>query len=94
MKSLGADHVFNYKTADTAAELKAHGPVDIYFDLVGGPTLEAAIENAAHKARFVICGMISQYNTDMKEAYGVRVSDISSGGSSTLTADVEPVVIK
>jgi NADPH-dependent curcumin reductase CurA len=94
VKSLGADHVFNYKTADTAAELKAHGPVDIYFDLVGGPTLEAAIENAAHKARFVICGMISQYNTDMKEAYGVRVSDISSGGSSTLTADVEPVVIK
>ncbi|KAG1866680.1 hypothetical protein F4604DRAFT_1778258 [Suillus subluteus] len=72
VKSLGADHVFNYKTADTAAELKAHGPIDIYFDLVGGPTLEAAINNLACNARLVICGMISQYNSATNEAYGIR----------------------
>lgn len=72
VKSLGADHVFNYKTADTAAELNAHGPIDIYFDLVGGPTLEAAIDNLACNARIIICGMISQYNSGADEAYGVR----------------------
>lgn len=72
VKSLGADHVFNYKTADTAAELQVHSPIDLYFDLVGGPTLEAAINNFACNARLIICGMISQYNLGTSEVYGVR----------------------
>ncbi|PBK62200.1 NAD(P)-binding protein, partial [Armillaria solidipes] len=54
---LGADHAFNYRTSHTSEELRRHGPIDIYFDNVGGPTLEAAIENANNHARFVICGM-------------------------------------
>ena len=54
-------------------ELKKHGPIDIYFDNVGGKTLEDAIENAAQKARFVICGSISTYNQNMGEGYGVKV---------------------
>lgn len=72
VKELGAHHAFNYKTCSVVDELKAHGPIDIYFDNVGGSTLEAAIENAAMHARFVICGMVSQYNHDMQEAYGIR----------------------
>jgi len=72
VKSLGADHVFNYKTSSVRDELKKHGPIDIYFDNVGGETLEAAIENAAQRARFVICGAVSTYNQDMSEAYGVK----------------------
>ncbi|KAH8110288.1 hypothetical protein DFH11DRAFT_1547594 [Phellopilus nigrolimitatus] len=71
-QSLGADHAFNWRTADTRAELKAHGPLDIFFDNVGGATLEAAIENAAQRARFVICGAVSVYNDDISNAYGVR----------------------
>ena len=73
VKSLGADHVFNYKTSNVKEELKKHGPIDIYFDNVGGKTLENAIENAAQKARFVICGSISTYNQNMGEGYGVKV---------------------
>ncbi|KAI5118892.1 hypothetical protein M0805_002808 [Coniferiporia weirii] len=69
---LGADHAFNWRTVDIGAELKAHGPIDIYFDNVGGPALEAAIENAAQRARFAICGAVSTYNDDMSNAYGVR----------------------
>ncbi|KAG1735111.1 uncharacterized protein EDB91DRAFT_569220 [Suillus paluster] len=72
VKSLGADHVFNYKTANTAAELRMHGPIDIYFDNVGGPTLEAAIDNVACNARIVICGMVSQYNLGTDKTYGIR----------------------
>ena len=73
VKSLGADHVFNYKTHDVSTELRKHGPIDIFFDHVGGATLEAGIENAAMRARIVVCGAVSTYNADMKDAYGVRV---------------------
>ncbi|EGO00257.1 hypothetical protein SERLA73DRAFT_160203 [Serpula lacrymans var. lacrymans S7.3] len=70
VQGLGADHVFNYKTANTMEELKRHGPIDVYFDNVGGATLEAAIENAAQKARFVLCGMnlwlLSRYRVKME----------------------------
>ncbi|KAF9806657.1 hypothetical protein IEO21_08612 [Rhodonia placenta] len=55
MKSLGADVVFNYKTEKTADVLH-------YWDNVGGETLEAAIDAAAPRARFIECGMISAYN--------------------------------
>ena len=74
VKSLGADHAFNYHTSNVSEELRKHGPIDIYFDNVGGKTLESAIENAAQKARFVICGAISTYNQSLDEAYGVKVS--------------------
>ena len=73
VKSLGADHAFKYHTSNVSEELRNHGPIDIYFDNVGGETLESAIENAAQKARFVICGAISTYNQSMDEAYGVKV---------------------
>ncbi|TFY64903.1 hypothetical protein EVJ58_g2313 [Rhodofomes roseus] len=54
VKSLGADVVFNYKTEDTKAILEREGGIDIYWDNVGGQTLEAALD-AAHKfARFIV----------------------------------------
>src|ERR1700736_5794980 len=37
--------------------------IDVYFDNVGGNHLEAALAAANRFARFVLCGMISQYNT-------------------------------
>ncbi|EIN09198.1 NAD(P)-binding protein [Punctularia strigosozonata HHB-11173 SS5] len=72
VKSLGADHVFNWRTTDLQTELEKEGPIDIYFDGVGGRTLEIAIDNAAQRARFIICGMISQYNTSTEESYGIK----------------------
>ncbi|KAH9903352.1 NAD-P-binding protein [Cubamyces lactineus] len=62
LTAVGADVAFNYKTVDTRAVLEREGPIDIYWDNVGGETLEAAIEYAARHARFIECGMISQYN--------------------------------
>ncbi|KAL7284701.1 hypothetical protein ACG7TL_002005 [Trametes sanguinea] len=70
MRSIGADVAFNYKTTDTRAVLATEGPIDIYWDNVGGATLEAAIEYAARHARLLECGMISQYNTT--EPYHVK----------------------
>ncbi|KAI0826167.1 alcohol dehydrogenase [Irpex lacteus] len=62
VKSLGVDYAFNYKNEDAAAVLEREGPIDIYWDNVGGPTLDAALANAARGARFIECGMISGYN--------------------------------
>jgi len=72
VRSLGADHAFNYKVSDVGKELQAHGPIDIYLDLVGGQTLEATIANCAMGARILICGAISCYNSDFEHAYGVK----------------------
>ncbi|KAF9222038.1 NAD(P)-binding protein [Gyrodon lividus] len=63
MKEIGADVAFNYKTTKMSEVLEKEGPIDIYWDHVGGKTLEAALEAAANNARFIECGMISGYNT-------------------------------
>ncbi len=65
VKSLGADHVINYKTAGPLASAFAKGApsgIDVYFDNVGGEHLEAALELGKIGARIVLCGAISMYN--------------------------------
>ncbi|EPS94416.1 hypothetical protein FOMPIDRAFT_1134389 [Fomitopsis schrenkii] len=64
VRSLGADVVFNYKTEDTNAVLEREGGIDIFWDNVGGKTLEAALESAHRYARFIECGMMSEYNSE------------------------------
>jgi NADPH-dependent curcumin reductase CurA len=61
---LGFDEAIDYKSEDVGSALKTLCPsgIDVYFDNVGGPTLEAVLNNLALKARIVICGAISQYN--------------------------------
>ncbi|CAF3365530.1 unnamed protein product [Rotaria sp. Silwood1] len=61
-KELSFDHAFNYNTANVRAELAKFDPLNIYFDNVGGEQLEAAIAAAADHARFIECGMISQFH--------------------------------
>jgi NADPH-dependent curcumin reductase len=64
VEQLGFDACIDYKTDDVREALKAHCPqgVDIYFDNVGGPILDAVLGRINRKARIVICGAISQYN--------------------------------
>ncbi|KAJ7205431.1 alcohol dehydrogenase [Mycena pura] len=63
MKTIGADVAFNYKTTDTREVLAREGPIEIYWDNVGGDILDAALEHANIFGRFLMCGMISGYNT-------------------------------
>ncbi len=60
----GFDAAFDYKTHDLDEALREHCPrgIDVYFDNVGGATLEAALRHANVGARFPLCGMISAYN--------------------------------
>ena len=61
---LGFDAAIDYKSENVAKALRAHCPkgIDVYFDNVGGETLDAALACLARGARIPICGAISQYN--------------------------------
>lgn len=74
VKELGFDACIDYKATTAGvsgssgavrAGLKEHCPggVDIYFDNVGGEILDDVLARINRKARIIICGAISQYNT-------------------------------
>ncbi|XP_057822946.1 uncharacterized protein LOC131035288 isoform X1 [Cryptomeria japonica] len=74
-EEFGFDDAFNYKSeTDLDATLSKYFPrgIDIYFENVGGQMLEAVLNHINMNARIPLCGMISQYNQDWKESYGVR----------------------
>ena len=64
VEELGFDAAIDYKRGDLRADLRRHAPdgVDVYFDNVGGETLDEVLRRLARGARVVICGAISQYN--------------------------------
>ncbi|KAJ7663247.1 hypothetical protein DFH06DRAFT_1395374 [Mycena polygramma] len=66
MRSIGADVAYNYKTTDTREVLAREGPIDVYWDNVGGSFLDAALEHAAVYGRFLECGMMTGYNGEQQ----------------------------
>jgi hypothetical protein len=62
---LGFDVALDYRSDDFKKALRDATPdgVDVYFDNVGGDILDLALTRLAMKARVVICGAISQYNS-------------------------------
>jgi hypothetical protein len=62
---LGFDGAIDYKNEDVRTRLRelAPGGVNVFFDNVGGPILDAVLDNLAMRARVVICGAISQYDS-------------------------------
>ncbi|GAV65185.1 ADH_zinc_N domain-containing protein [Cephalotus follicularis] len=62
---LGFDEAFNYKEEpDLDAALRRYFPegIDIYFDNVGGPMLDAALLNMRIHGRIAICGMVALHS--------------------------------
>jgi NADPH-dependent curcumin reductase CurA len=59
---LGFDEGIDYRAGGLEAAIRAACPngVDVYFDNVGGETLDAALMNLNRGARVVLCGAISQ----------------------------------
>jgi len=58
------DHVIDYKSENIDQRLRDLAPdgVNVFFDNVGGETLETAIAHMAQHGRIVLCGAISSYN--------------------------------
>jgi NADPH-dependent curcumin reductase CurA len=61
---LEADHAVDYKAGGVEAQLAALGPIDVYFDNVGGPLLDAVLPNMAHYGRVAVCGLVATYSSD------------------------------
>ncbi len=62
----GFDGAFNYKDGPIPDQLAQEAPdgIDVYFDNVGGATLEAALSALRTHGRIVACGGISSYNAE------------------------------
>jgi NADPH-dependent curcumin reductase CurA len=63
---LGFDAAFDYRDGDVRERLAKAAPdgIDVYFDNVGGPQLEAAINSLNDYGRVAACGAISVYNAE------------------------------
>jgi NADPH-dependent curcumin reductase CurA len=64
-EELGFDAAINYRTESVYEALRKHCPdrVDVYFENVGGKILDAVLAHINLRARIVLCGLISQYNS-------------------------------
>ena len=62
----GFDAAFNYKTGPVLEQLNRAAPdgIDVYFDNVGGESLEAALSALRVHGRIIACGGISGYNDE------------------------------
>ena len=62
----GFDAAFNYKAGPTLEQLNRAAPdgIDVYFDNVGGESLEAALSALRVHGRIIACGGISSYNDE------------------------------
>ncbi|KAJ6452385.1 hypothetical protein C8R47DRAFT_1169175 [Mycena vitilis] len=82
MRSIGADVAFNYKSTNTREVLAHEGPIDVYWDNVGGSFLDAALEHAAVYGRILECGMVSGYNGEQQ---GIKNMDQTYAKSLTIS---------
>ena len=72
VKELGFDACIDHRAGDLPQALAAATPkgIDVYFENVGGPLLDAVLLRCNPFARIPLCGMVSQYNAT--ERYGVQ----------------------
>lgn len=73
VRALGADAVIDHRAcADLGAALDAAAPqgFHVYFDNIGGPTLDAVLPRMREQGRIAVCGMVAQYN-DADHPHGV-----------------------
>ena len=76
LRDYGYDVAIDYRGKsqdDLVAEIRAAAPggVDIQFENVGGIIMDAGLMCLNTNARVVLCGLISQYNSDLAPAYNL-----------------------
>ena len=98
---LGLDSAFNYRTATSLADvLQEHCPdgIDIFFDLVGGKILDAALPRMNRGGRIPTAGMVSQYDLPHDQRYGLKNLDSIVGMDITLQSyrntSYEPLLVE
>ncbi|TPX69818.1 hypothetical protein SpCBS45565_g02174 [Spizellomyces sp. 'palustris'] len=73
-KEIHVDSTIDYKTESLEKKIKEEAPdgLDIYWDNVGGETLELALRHSRPHMRIPVCGMISQYDLPEQEQAPLR----------------------
>jgi len=86
LRDIGLAAAFNHREVSVADGLAGAAPdgVDLFFDNVGGRTLEAGIDAMNEHGRIVSCGAIALYN-DAREEPGPRNLDQISQKALTVT---------
>ena len=81
VEELGFDAAINYRSEDLAVGLANACPsgIDVYFDNVGGPVLDAVLTQINPKARIVLCGSISEYNEPIGQRQGPSLNRFLQG---------------
>ncbi|ACI59559.1 Alcohol dehydrogenase zinc-binding domain protein (plasmid) [Rhizobium leguminosarum bv. trifolii WSM2304] len=66
VNELGADAAVDHRAPDFADQLKKAVPngIDVDFESVGGKVFEAVFPLLNHHARVIVCGVVSQYNSN------------------------------
>ncbi|WP_454886554.1 NADP-dependent oxidoreductase [Sphingomonas oryzagri] len=59
--TIGAEVAIDRRSDDVPARLASLGGVNVYFDNVGGPLLDAVLPEMAHYGRIALCGLIADY---------------------------------
>jgi hypothetical protein len=79
---LSFDDVIDYKNEDVEASIARTCPekVDVFFDNVGGDTLEGALNHINMKARVILCGGISGYNATEPQPGPSNIMNASQDG--------------
>ena len=72
LRTLGTDVAFNYRSTSVATALAEHGPLDFYFDNVGGEILDLMLTRMARHGRIAACGAISNYNSSGDAITGLK----------------------
>lgn len=63
VRELGLAGAIDYKAGDLGDQLDRAGGIDVYFDNVGGPLLDAVLARTNHYGRIAVCGLVSDYAT-------------------------------
>jgi len=85
LSDIGVDVAFNYKKEhDLESFMKKHGPVDIYWDNVGGESLDIMIRVLQEYGRIIKCGNITQ-NNKTGSPYGIKNIGIITGKTITIS---------
>jgi len=74
VEKLGYDIAINYRNQDLDSrfsELMPNG-FDVFFDNVGGATLDTALMHMNKHARIALCGRISEYINNAEQAYALK----------------------
>jgi len=80
LEECGFDGAFNYKEGPVLEQLKLNAPdgIDVYFDNVGGESLEASLAVLRLHGRIIACGGISGYNAEKPIPSPVNLFNITT----------------